>query len=169
MRNPIDLGVGSHVPILAAAVARTEGPVIELGTGWWSTPLLHWMCQWKRALVSYETDREWLEVMSQFKSEMHLMRHVTDWEEAEFYGNYGVAFIDCSMDASQRPHHRPRLAKRLKGRAHFIVCHDTEADIRPAAGDYGWAELDGLFKYQSTFTGIRPWTTVYSDVEEFTL
>lgn len=166
---PQDLGVGSHVPFLAAAVARTGGTVVEFGTGWWSTPLLHYMCAGRRPLVSYETDAEWLELMRQFQSGGHFMEHVKNWDEVPLPVQIAVAFVDCSVDETKKEHHRARLVRRLKGRAHFIVCHDTEADIRPAAGDYGWAELDGLFKYQSTFKGIRPWTTVYSDAEEFVL
>ena len=167
--EPKDLGVGSHAPFLAAAVMRSFGPVFEFGTGWWSTPLLHFMCHEKRMVVSYETDLEWLKVMKQFESKWHLMEHVKRWDDVKIEGGFGVAFVDCSVDETKKEHHRARLVKRLKGHATFIVCHDTEADIRPAAGDYGWAELDGLFKYQSTFKGIRPWTTIFSDVEEFVL
>ena len=168
--EPKDLGVGSHVPFLAAAVARTKGTVLEFGTGWWSTPMLHWMCQGKRVLHSYETDLAWLEQMLQFSGKDHVLMHIKDWDRLMPPAEASVAFVDCSVDESRLEHHRPRLVRRLKAlRTHFIVCHDTEADIRPAAGDYGWAELDGLFKYQSTFKGIRPWTTVYSDVEEFVL
>lgn len=167
--EPKDLGVGSHVPFLAAAVARSSGPVAEFGTGWWSTPMLHYMCAGKRHLDSYETDQEWLKVMAQFSGPDHLLHHVSKWNDVELLPFYGAVFVDCSMDSTLTPHHRPALVKRLKTKAKFIVCHDTEADIRPAAGDYGWAELDGLFKYQSTFKGIRPWTTVYSDIEEFVL
>lgn len=164
---PKDLGVGSHVPFLAAAVARTKGLVAEFGTGWWSTPLLHWMCAGRRPLISYETDREWLEVMRQFDHPDHILVHVSKWDDVPIPDGIAVAFVDCSEDSTHQRHHRPALVKRLKGKAHFIVCHDTEADIRPAAGDYGWSQLDSLFKYEFTFQGIRPWTTVYSDVEQF--
>jgi hypothetical protein len=168
---PQDLGVGSHVPILAAAVARTSGRVLEFGTGWWSTPMLHWMCKGRRNLQSFETDFEWFKVMAQFTGIDHTMQHVIRWDEVFLPPDLpvSVAFVDCSVDATKQEHHRARIAKRLAPLAHFVVCHDTEADIRPAAGDYGWAELDGVFKYQSTFKGIRPWTTVYSNFEEFVL
>ena len=167
--DPKDLGVGSHVPFLAAAIMRSDGPVAEFGTGWWSTPLIHYMCKGQRMAESYETDFEWLKQMKQFAGPGHHLYEVHRWEDVAIQGPYGVAFVDCSMDRSSKAHHRPALVKRLKGKAKFIVCHDTEADIRPAAGDYGWAQLDGLFRFQSTFKGIRPWTTVYSDVEEFVL
>lgn len=47
----------THIPILAAVVAMTDGPVLELGTGLNSTPLLSEMCfHMSRDLYSIETD-----------------------------------------------------------------------------------------------------------------
>lgn len=169
--DPKDLGVGSHVPFLAAAVARSFGPVFEFGTGWWSTPLLHFMCKGQRMLRSYETDLEWMKPMAElFQGPGHEFEHVTKWDDVIIPTGAAVAFVDCSVDSTKKEHHRPRLMKRLKETgARFVIAHDLEADIRPAAGDYGWAEIEGLFRYEFTFKAIRPWTTVYSDVEEFVL
>lgn len=169
--QPHDLGVGSHVPFLAAAVARTTGPVYEFGTGWWSSSTLHFMCAGRRPLYSFETDEDWMRQMATlFESPGHIFQRVVRWDDVKIPSGIAVAFVDCSVDSTKKEHHRPRLVKRLKeAGAHFIAVHDLEADIRPAAGDYGWSELDGLFRYASTFKMIRPWTTVYSDVEEFAL
>lgn len=159
-----DVGVGSHFPVLAAAVARTTGPVLELGCGWFSTPMLRLLCrhlhpehpQWRR-LESYDTDKDWAA-----KFAVPIVKDWTSWQPAEKH--YGVAFVDNSPGES-----RVGLIKRLKGHARFIIAHDTEADIPPSGGNYGWAQLNGLFKYAVTFNAFRPWTTIYSDEEEFAL
>ena len=39
--NPSQSGWGSHVRLLAAAALATEGDILELGTGLFSTPLIH--------------------------------------------------------------------------------------------------------------------------------
>ena len=39
--NPTHSGWGSHVRLLTAAALSTTGDILELGTGFFSTPLLH--------------------------------------------------------------------------------------------------------------------------------
>lgn len=167
-----DLGVGSHFPVLAAALMRTTGPVLECGVGWWSTPMLHLMCDKKRELVSLDSSREWLNKFTGFVTETHdfglIDNSIEAWHSygrslGDFYKD-GVIFLDQSPGESRVP-----MAKSLKGKFHFLVCHDTCADIPPSGGGYGWEQLEKFFKYQATFREVRPWTTVYSDVEEFTL
>ena len=47
---------GSHLPVLIKMVLMTDGPILELGTGFFSTPVLHWLCaEKKRKLVSYDS------------------------------------------------------------------------------------------------------------------
>ena len=43
--NPTNSNWGSHVGVLAAAALSTKGDILELGTGFFSTPLLHQMVQ----------------------------------------------------------------------------------------------------------------------------
>lgn len=163
--NRYDLGYGSHVPILAAAVARTTGPVIELGMGWWSTPLLHMLCR-DRQLLSCETDPLWFSGFQFMQSSSHVMRQVESWKRETDIDRikWDVAFVD-----SHPGEMRPDLVLRLKEKVRFIVCHDTEADIPPSGGNYGWKRLEGAFKYEVIYKEVRPWTTVYSDFEEFKL
>ena len=39
--NPSHSGWGSHVRLLTAAALASQGDILELGTGFFSTPLLH--------------------------------------------------------------------------------------------------------------------------------
>lgn len=157
-----DLGVASHVAPLAAACALTVGPVLECGTGWWSTPLLHGMCSAsKRELVSLETDPEWFSVMSTlYATPWHRFSLVENWPDRILREcGFGLAFVDCSPGDK-----RVDLIFDLKEKATVIVAHDVEADIPPSAGGYGWVKLEGAFKYEFIFKDVRPWTAVWSDV-----
>lgn len=149
-----DIGVGSHFPVLAAAVHRTTGPVLELGCGWNSTPMLRMMCGKDRKLESYETDPEWAKVFG-----VPVVANWSKWEPKE--PSYSVAFIDC-----QPGEERKLIALRLKGRVQFILLHDHEAG-RAAA--YYYEHIMGQFKYAETFRVIRPHTLILSDDEPFGL
>lgn len=149
-----DIGVSSHYPVLAAAVYRTAGPILELGCGWGSTPMLRLMCGTERKLESYDTDKAWCS----FFGAGHVERW-DKWEPKE--ERYAVVFIDCSPGEE-----RKFLAMRLKGRADFIIMHDHEAG--PAAAYY-YEHIIPQFKYAETYRVIRPHTLILSDEKPFGL
>jgi preprotein translocase subunit YajC len=67
MNTTIDAGYGSHLPILIKLVEMTDGPILELGSGLFSTLFLHWACFLKkRKLVSYDNDEEFYKSISNF-------------------------------------------------------------------------------------------------------
>lgn len=58
--NPCEWG--SHLPCLLACLAATDGPVLEVGVGHFSTPALHAFCAAShRHLVSVDDHVEWVE------------------------------------------------------------------------------------------------------------
>lgn len=159
---------GSHYPILAAAVAKTTGPVLELGAGHWSTPMLHYMCREWRQLITAETDFGWLKqfVEGYSRHPIHEFHHVTDWTQwdvLEKRAPYGVAFVDCAPGEI-----RHELIRRLQGRAHFIVAHDSERDYNTGA-NYMYERVTPLFKYVSEWRRYRPYTLILSNVEPFVI
>lgn len=152
-----DLGFYSHFPVLAAAVAKTTGAVLELGSGWGSTPLLRAMCK-NRVLESYDSDLEWSQKMG--------VPHVPDWKSWQpAHAKYGVAFIDCAPGEV-----RAELALRLKGKAKFILLHDAECDgIHGGGGNYRYDLITPNFKYVEFYRLLRPVTLILSDEEPFGL
>jgi hypothetical protein len=166
-----DIGVSSHFPVLAAAVYKTSGPVLELGSGWGSTPMLKLMCRWMgggmppgptehgfpigwRPFESYDNNEAWAKSMGS--------TYVPDWGKWEpREAHYGVAFVDCSPGEERR-----RIIMKLKGRAKFIVAHDHEAG--PAAAYY-YEYIIPQFKYVETYRVLRPHTLILSDEEPFGL
>lgn len=158
---------GSHVAMLATSFMRAirhcwEGAVAELGSGWWSTPLLHGMARvWRQTLYTLETDREWFDTLSElYASEDHRFVRVSKWKDAieVLPEKLALAFVDFSPGEE-----RVDAVLQLQDRADIIVAHDVEADIPPSAGAYGWARLHGVFRYEFIWEDVRPWTAVWSN------
>jgi hypothetical protein len=150
-----DLGVSSHFPVLAAAVYKTQGDILELGCGYGSTPMLKLMCRFGvRSLESYDNNKEWAASFG--------ATHVEDWSKWEPKGkSYGVCFIDCSPGEERKD-----LIARMKGRAKFIIAHDHEAG---SAAAYYYEQVMPRFKYAEVYRVIRPHTLILSDDEPFGL
>ena len=54
-KEPISV-MATHLPLLTRAFDESEGPVLEMGTGYFSTLYLDWLCSaFGRKLVSYES------------------------------------------------------------------------------------------------------------------
>lgn len=148
-----DIGYGSHFPVLAAAAMKTVGPVLELGCGWTSTPMLRLLCR-DRYLESYDSNKEWSQTFN--------VPCVSNWEQWEPHcDRYGVVFIDSHPGEDRR-----HIAMKLKGRATYFVLHDHEAG--PAAA-YDYHHIIPHFKYVETYRMLRPHTLILSDEKPFGL
>ncbi len=176
---------GTFVPILGALLARTRGPVLDLGSGDYSTPLLHFACQPfadhpPRKVVTVDTDPAWLKKYESYRTdwhELHLVqqkdsairndspyyRWLAGWNawpviEREYWS---LALVDNAPGECRVP-----LIKRLKGHCDFLVVHDSEEDY-DVGGNYGYKEVIPLFKYHSEHRRFRPYTLVLSDLALF--
>lgn len=114
----------SHLPLLAYAAAFTTGPILELGTGDYSTPLLHqWARHSGRPVLSVESDVTWYERM---KAVYGMWPHIfelvcpwTTWTPPNV--TFGLAFIDFE------PHElRPQILAKIGPQCRYIVLHDSE-------------------------------------------
>lgn len=157
MSRVTDVLSGSHLPILADIILRTEGAVLEMGMGLNSTPLLHWICTYKqRQLLSLENDPKWFEANKAFENEFHRVELITDWNKAPIdTTHWSVVLID----------HRPALRRkddviRLKDKANFIILHDAEPEINKF---YRYDKVYPLFKYKFVYSGVKPNTVVLSN------
>ena len=76
---------GSHLPVLIKLVHMTDGPIIELGCGMYSTPFLHWACRpHGRLLTTYENNPEWFRFVKQFeRDDYHKVVLVDNWDDIE--------------------------------------------------------------------------------------
>jgi hypothetical protein len=155
-----NLGYLSHYPVLATAVARTNGPVLELGCGYGSTPLLHLMCSYRpRTLYSLDADRKWIRRFKSLETDWHKIVWVKDtkWRIPRFPVYWSVAFVDCAPGEVRKD-----LIRQLKGKAEYILAHDSEKDYE-AGGNYGYEDLFETFSYIEEYRYLRPYTLVFSD------
>ena len=153
---PIDMaaGGGSHLPVLIRVVSATVGPVLELGTGYWSTGMLDILCQrTRRKVVSYENNPNWYEMTRTYQSDYHDVHLITDWTavnlEAE---NWAVALVD------HLPNERRRFeAIRLAPNTTYVVIHDSQQRHWKLERAYAH------FAYRFEYTACFPWTVVLSN------
>lgn len=150
---------GSHLPLLSKVMDLCDGPVLELGTGVWSTALLDLMCrESKRKLVSYDNDSTWHETNLKWQSEFHDIKLIPEegWDDIPLEKTFwSVAFVD------HKPAKRRKVdIQRLKDNALFVVIHDTEPESDKYF-KYSW--IYKYFKYRFDYTKCRPNTTVLSN------
>lgn len=150
---------GSHLPALMACCAVTSGPVIELGIGHFSTPVLHSFCgATKRRLVSIEENTEWFDRLKHLGVGHHTMlngdyfRPLLDLASLE---PYGVAFIDHSPGGESRR----KAFEYLLTRSEFVVMHDAQQDaenfqaVGPLLTSLNWQLCTNYFPHTLVASG----------------
>lgn len=163
---------GSHFIPLTYAALNSSGPILEMGTGHYSTPLLHVICMTQnRQLLSVDTSKEWLKNFDNLKNSLHnflyLPVYEDDWSvnpKPELWDSikdntkWGVVFID------HRPGERRKIdIQRFKDSAEFIVVHDTQQ------ASYGYEEVLNSFKFRLDYKRFETWTTIVSDLKSLNL
>lgn len=134
----------------------TEGPVLELGTGFNSTPVLHWLCnETKRKLVSYESNPKYFEIAKNYISDFHEVHLIDDWDKLDVSQHWSVVFIDHAPGPR-----RVVEMTRLANKADYVIVHDTED-----RSDWHYKYSKGFpsYKYRWDYTIAYPHTSVLSN------
>jgi len=149
---------GSHLPALLACVAATGGPVLEVGIGNYSTPVLHAVCEAQnRFLISAESDRDWFDKLCPSYGRLgsrHFFVHSPDWSNLCELANHqwSVVFLDHGPSGSRRGPD----AELFWATTDYVVIHDYDAyDVRP-----GVDTAQRLYQYQAVSKLLSPWTVV---------
>lgn len=155
----------THLCALVGAVARTTGPVLELGAGEYSTPILHELCEASgRVLWSVDHEADWLGVFrARFETDTHKFVHVADTRGT--WIDWRIAWDVVLVD------HRPAWIRRdaieeCLVRPYgptYVVAHDTEPAQRHL---YDMDRVLSMFRYRREFfddSPAMPWTTVVSN------
>jgi hypothetical protein len=166
---PLDHHYGSHaIVLLAALYASKTGPILELGMGSTSTPLLHALAlEQNRTLVSADSDRRWINRFYPLTidNDLHKLRHVEvstelgiEWASSglAYLHNWTVVFID----------HRPGPRRQFElmlyaSRSDIVILHDTE---KSSLYKYHLALNNYPYKYR--FTKLKTYTDVLSSKNE---
>lgn len=148
----------THIPTLLACLEHTNGPVLELGSGWFSTPLVAAFAT-DRLVRTVETDPDWYGRISSLGICQPLTRHrhqflfVPDYDDAPMLDqDWDVVILD-----HEPPARRGHDALRLRGHCRLMLGHDSQHP------DYRYPEAFDQFRYRFTDSRLLPWTTVVSD------
>lgn len=144
---------GTHTLNLIKAVNATKGDVCEMGAGFSSTPLLHWITL-GRKLVTYESDPDWHHFAIKFKSDNHKVKLGFG---VDFERHWSVVFIDHSP---KRPQRRGDDALKFKN-VDLLVLHDTEPE---SLEHYGYGEVFTKYKYRYDWNLCKPYCSILSNV-----
>lgn len=139
--NANEVAWTSWLPALGFALARSGGPVLELGAGHFSTPFLwHYCMGADRHFSSFEENTEWLKQFRHLDCNQGRIVGVTDYHLAskstaihftEKGLRIGVAFIDNSSGGIARS----KPFEALLDVCDYIVVHDyhreNEEAIKP--------------------------------------
>ena len=144
----------THRSPLREAIARTTGPVLELGMGDGSTPILNRvavLCD--RLVCSYDHIAAWVEKYQGLRGPQHRIELVTSYDDCPIEETrWAVAFVDHAPEGR-----RVIDLARLVQVTQVIVVHDTEHP------DYGYDRIFGLFKYRLDYKTHVPWTSLLSN------
>lgn len=151
---------GTHNLNLIKAIGATTGDVCELGVGFSSTPLLHWLTL-GRKLVSYESDPDYFNFAKKFISNNHKVKHTKDFSDVDFNRHWSVVFIDHSP---RRPRTRGDDAIKFTN-ADLIVLHDTEPG---EAEHYGYTQVFEKYKYRYDWKLCLPYCSIVSNTIDVT-
>lgn len=148
---------GSHLPVLIPLVLATKGPILELGTGFFSTPVLHWLCaESGRRLVSYESQERYFAVASQYQSSTHEVHLVNDWAVIDLAPYHWTIVL---VDHGPGPQRKIEFA-RVAQLADYVVVHDTEPRNDKY---YNYSEVAPMYKYRRDYSSLYPNTSIFSN------
>lgn len=149
--------VASHQRVLIGAALKVPGRMLELGVGWYSTPLLHEIAEmFHRPLLTADNIDYWLAQFLPLESEFHHFDLVGWWGEA--YQRFKLHHWSlCFVDHGQ-PIEREYAIRALFDRVDVFVMHDTEE-----LHAYGYKRTLPMFKYQWTDKTHKLYTTVASN------
>jgi hypothetical protein len=148
--------------VLAACIAKSHGPVLEIGAGLYSTPYLHGACAAaERALLTVDIDADWAAKFADMERAWHAFEVCSNIGECERYADpWALAFVDCGplyvcptrALALDRLHHVP-----------LVVLHDTECDHLNQYPGLAEAMSEYRFRFDYRHKIFDNQTSVFSD------
>lgn len=116
----------SYMPALINAICRSTGPVLEIGVGHFSTPVLHEVAASGRRVVSVEDAPAWIKMFEHYDSPLHEMKagSYDDILPGLAAESWGVTFIDNSPGGERR---RKDFVAFLPI-SDFVVVHDYHSE-----------------------------------------
>jgi len=143
-------GYSTHQRLLVKYLMRTSGPIVEIGCGNYSTPIIHEIAAAQgRTVLTLDSDAAWLSKFAKYTTPWHTFQHVTSWDDWSPSGKFGLVFIDHTPG-----NRRPIEFIKLRDVSDVLILHDTEA------GGYDWKTIYPFVDHIETDADVRPSTTV---------
>lgn len=157
MRPKID-SWATHLPMLVRCVAYHRGPILEMGCGLYSTPVLHAMSHGLQVpLTSIERNPEWGKPFTKYVSPLHdVIIDNTPNKHLQSLLDHGEYFHVALVDHSPAVL-RAQAVKMLANKCDLIVCHDSEHRL------YDYEDVLSEFEHRVEWREYAPWTTVVSN------
>jgi len=161
MRQYRDSGyaAATHWPVLMRVIEASSGPILECGTGKFSSPILRTMAYLQqRHVEAYDSDPDWYAKAKELENgyyRVHLIKS-EDWPNLPIDQRYGLVFVD------QAPTYYRRVTlRRFANNADYLVVHDSEIG---AQRKFHLERTLQTFRYRFDYAGLRPHTSVVSNV-----
>jgi hypothetical protein len=163
----LEMETSTHFPMLIKTIQMTNGLILEVGSGVFSTPLIHWLCfADKRRVITVEKHLHYLDFAKKFTTPWHEVVAIKDIGSSKLMDEYySVVFIDHTP---KKPTTRGDDALLFKDKCDFLVLHDAGPNFH---AKYGYDKTYPAFKYRHDWTGYKVNTTVLSntiDVSKWT-
>lgn len=153
----------THQEALTWAVAKTKGPVVEIAMGWYSTLMLHGMCEGLgRELYSVDPLEEWVQPFRRFESNQHHI--ICDDTLSIPVERAGVVFVDHNHPVVTRA----EVIRAARSVADIVVVHDSEPGKQEAyPGVFtcfiGMEDAINEYAHRRDWRAITPFTTALWD------
>jgi len=150
---------GTFIPVLISAVENTAGPILEIGCGDNSTPLLHALCSVnERYLLSISVDKEMFSKYSYLNRPWHQITILPSVAHVNKDVWWSVVLIDYISETE-----RINAIKVLRATTDIFVVHDADSL------HHEFNNLLDSFKYRYDYKQYVPSTTIVSDTIDISL
>lgn len=137
----------THLEALVESALSSQGPILELGCGDYSTPVLAAIArQQGRKFLVQAQDEAWAAKYLDI-AEVQIVK----WSEWVPHGQWGMALLDSEESTAGRIERLPALAEVTR----LVVLHDAD----PSMGRPRWPDCSAGWEI-TLYKRYKPWTAV---------
>lgn len=184
-------GFGTHQALLVAAMVATEGDIIEMGGGWYSTPLISaFSVSGGRQAYTLETGEYVYDILKRHTTERHTVSLIPGFSFSragqfaispgkdpdyyislqrdflnDFWSHYlakaGTSTVSVTFIDQAPGFLRVPAIQFFANKSEYIITHDTEH-----VAHYGYEPILSSFKFRWDFQLHRPCSTIVSNFRD---
>lgn len=153
----------THQPVLFEMIRRTQGGILELGAGDYSTRQIHEVAKGRKILTT-DNDPVWLNRYSDIATDTHKFLLLNSKAIKQFYiddtENWSVVFVDNDTWLNRVP-----AIMKYRNTAEYVIVHDAQRGVnegywgkivRPMAeSSFGERDFSDIFKYWIEFLPVN--------------